>query len=453
MVGTKEPRVVQGFVRGFARCSVALGLLVMVGCGGSSNPNMDGGAGKGGSSAGAGGRGGDAGTGGSGGSAGVGGTAGSAGRGGSGGTGGNAGTGGSAGSGGTPVNCALPPTDGGTDGGGGPDGGALPDNVVFVPNVTVSTLTGGANAGAANGAPGTATFDNPVSIAIGPSGAMVVSDYENNRLRGVATDGAVTTIVQQSSFQRPYGVTFAGSTLYAQTDANPSGIRNSTTGTIWRIDILTGIATAIAPNLGRPRAIAALGTDRLVLADVANQRVQVFNVDTGALSDLAGLMGCPGSANGTGPFARFMEPYGVVVLANGHVIVSDADAHLLRDVSSIGVVTSFAGDGVAGTIDGPAASARFRSPKAIAADASGAVFVSDTEAHRIRRIAADGTVTTVAGNGVGGFMDGAGSAAQFLGQEGLAVSADGRTLFVADGTGGAEPPGPHHRIRKITIAP
>jgi sugar lactone lactonase YvrE len=451
-----------GFVRRFARCFVALGLVVLAGCGGSSNPNTDGGAGKGGSSAGAGGRGGDAGTGGSAGSgssAGVGGTAGSAGRGGSGGTAGIAGTGGSAGSGGTPVNCALPPTDGGTDGGGspdgggGPDGGALPDNVVFVPNVTVSTLTGGATSGAANGAAGTASFDNPVSIAIGPSGAMVVSDYENGLLRGVATDGAVTTIVQQSSFQRPYGVTFAGSTLYAQTDANPSGIRNSTTGTIWRIDIPTGVATPIAPNLGRPRAIAALGTDRLVLADVANQRLQVFNVDTGALSDLAGLMGCPGSANGTGPSARFMEPYGVVALANGHVIVSDAEAHLLRDVSSIGVVTSFAGDGIAGTIDGPAASARFRSPKAIAADASGAVFVSDTEAHRIRRIAADGTVTTVAGNGVGGFMDGAGSAAQFFGQEGLAVSADGRTLFVADGTGGAEPAGPYHRVRKITIAP
>ena len=122
-------------------------------------------------------------------------------------------------------------------------------------------------------------------------------------------------------------------------------------------------------------------------------------------------------------------------------------------MSSIGVVTSFAGDGIAGTIDGPAASARFVSPKAIAADASGAVFVSDTEAHRIRRIAADGTVTTVAGNGVAGFMDGAGNVAQFVGQEGIAVTADGRTLFVADGTGGAEPPGPYHRIRKITIAP
>ena len=264
-----------------------MGLLVLVGCGGGSSNTGSGGKGGGGGGSGgaaatggsagaSGGTGGAAGGAAAGGSAGSAGTGGTVGRGGVGGSAGAGGTGGAGGSGGSAVNCALPPTDGGTDGGGdpdgggGPDGGALPDNVVFVPNVTVSTLTGGANSGSTNGAAGTATFDNPVSIALGPSGAMVVSDYDNDLLRGVATDGAVTTIVQQGSFQRPYGLTFAGSTLYAQTDANPSGTRNNTTGTIWRIDILTGIATPIAPNLGRPRGIAAQGTDRLVLADVAN---------------------------------------------------------------------------------------------------------------------------------------------------------------------------------------
>jgi hypothetical protein len=143
----------------------------------------------------------------------------------------------------------------------------------------------------------------------------------------------------------------------------------------------------------------------------------------------------------------------VAVLAGDRIIVADLGAHLLREVSLAGEVTTFAGDGIAGTIDGPRASARFDGPAALAVDSSGAVFVSDVTAHRIRRIAANGTVTTVAGNGTGGFMDGSGNAAQFFGQEGIAVSANGATIYVADGTGGVEPPGPYHRIRKIIIAP
>jgi len=59
----------------------------------------------------------------------------------------------------------------------------------------------------------------------------------------------------------------------------------------------------------------------------------------------------------------------------------------------------------------------------------------------------------VAGDGTGGFIDGAGNTAEFYGQEGIAVSPDGATIYVADGTLGEEPPGPYHRIRKITIGP
>jgi sugar lactone lactonase YvrE len=148
-----------------------------------------------------------------------------------------------------------------------------------------------------------------------------------------------------------------------------------------------------------------------------------------------------------------LNPQGVAVLAGNRIIVADRDAHLLREISQAGVVTSFAGDGVAGSVDGPRTSARFMAPQALAADDSGSIFVSDPGAHRIRRIASDGTVSTIAGDGNASFADGVGQNAEFFGQEGLAVSADGKTIYVADGTGGSETPVPYHRLRKITLAP
>ena len=288
---------------------------------------------------------------------------------------------GTGGTGGAP-SCALPPTDGGAGGSGG-SGGALPDSVTFFPNVTVSTLTGGATAGAMNGAASVATFANPVNVIIGPSGALVVSDFDNNLLRGVAVDGTASTLTQEAGFTRPFGLAVAGTNLYAQTDSNASGVHTATSSSIWRIDTGTGVATVVGLDVGRPRGLAALSDGRLVLGDVPNQRVRLFDPSTGTATDLAGVMGCPGSVTGTGVNARFVEPYGVAVLAGNRIIVADWGAHLLREVSLAGVVTAFAGDGFPGTIDGPRASARFVNPQSLAADASGAVYVSDVGAHRI----------------------------------------------------------------------
>jgi DNA-binding beta-propeller fold protein YncE len=331
----------------------------------------------------------------------------------------------------------------------------MPDKVIYVANVTVSTLAGGAQPGTTNGPVGVGLLDNPVSIAIEASGTIAVSDFDDGRIRRMgAADGTLSTLTIQSSFSQPFGLAVVGGVLYAQTDDNPDGQRSASSGTIWRIDGTTGAATVTGANLGRPRSFAALSDGKLALADFENQRLRIFDPTSGAVSDLAGMQGCPGSANGTGDSARFTDPRGLTVLAGDRIIVADRSAHILREVSRAGVVTTFAGDGVAGTIDGPlAGGVRFDQPAALAADTAGNVFVSDYGAHRIRRIAASGTVTTVAGDGIGGFMDGAGNMAEFYGQEGIAVSPDGGTIYVADGTLGDEPPGPYHRIRKITIGP
>ncbi len=364
------------------------------------------------------------------------------------GAGGSSGAAGSgAGGAGGAVSCALPAVDGGTP------PGAMADNVVFLPNVTVTTLTGGATAGAAVGAPGVATFNNPVGIAIEPSGSLVVSQYDDDKIRRISTAAVTSTLTSQSGFRRPYGIGVFGGTIYVQTDFNATNQNGASNGTIWRVDATTGVASVVAANIGRPRAFAPLSDGRLVLSDSANYRVRLFDPTTSQLVELAGNASCPGAAEGTGSNARFAFASGITVLAGDRIIVADRAAHVLREVTLAGVVTTFAGDGVAGTIDGPRATARFMGPRAVTSDGTGAVYVSDDIAHRIRRIAADGTVTTVAGTGAEGFADGAGNAAVFFGQEGIAATTDGQTLYLTDGTSGAETVVPYHRIRKITIAP
>jgi DNA-binding beta-propeller fold protein YncE len=209
----------------------------------------------------------------------------------------------------------------------------------------------------------------------------------------------------------------------------------------------------IAENIGRPRGLAALPDGRLVLGDYQNARVRLLNPATGEISDLAGLYGCKGMVDGKGKEARFDIPYGVAVLPDGKVIVADETNHRLRTVAPDGTVATFAGDGGDGTVDGPRLKARFSHPTALTSDFFGNVFVTDYEAHRIRRIAIDGTVTTVAGNGMKGFADGPGEMAQFYGIEGIAAARDGKTVYVADGTGGEPDKPPYNRIRVIKIGP
>lgn len=349
----------------------------------------------------------------------------------------------------------------GIDGGAGcGDGGALPaatlvaDQVAYLAGVTVSTLAGSDVSGSSNGTGAAASFSNPVSVLVEPSGTLLVCDFNNNRIRRVDAAGVTTTLTSQSNFARPFGLALApDGTIYVDTDYNPDHVRDSTTGTVWTLDPASGAAMVVMANLGRTRGLAVRAGGSLLLADNHNQRVRLLDPVAGTVRDLAGLAGCPGAGDGSGGNARFSRPSGIVALADGRAVVSDAAAHVLRtiDVAS-GAVTLFAGAAdQEGSVDGPRLSARFRAPSALAIDTAGNIYLTDTTAHRVRRIAVDGTVTTVAGTGAMGFADGPGAQAALAGIEGIAVTPDGKTLYLADGDGGDDLP--YNRIRKITVAP
>lgn len=168
---------------------------------------------------------------------------------------------------------------------------------------------------------------------------------------------------------------------------------------------------------------------------------------TGAkLGLLAGSLGGPGLADDTGQHARIYNPGGVAMDPAGNVYFADTTNHTIRKlVLSTGVVSLVAGTPKqAGSLDGIGRAARFFGPQGIALDDTGQIlFVADTQNNKIRRIIlGTGEVQTVAGTGVPGADNGAGSTATFRSPCGIAVGPLG--ILVADRD--------NHAIRRILVA-
>jgi sugar lactone lactonase YvrE len=145
---------------------------------------------------------------------------------------------------------------------------------------------------------------------------------------------------------------------------------------------------------------------------------------------LAGT-GVPGWRDGSASRARFTDPFGIAVADEGTVYVSDAGSTpRIRAIRPDGEVYTLAG-GVRGLADGRAGDARFDTPSGLAVAPGGVVYVADTANNAIRRVAPDGSVTTIAGGGLAGYRDGAADQALFNGPIGVAVDRSGRVI-VAD---------------------
>lgn len=344
------------------------------------------------------------------------------------------------------------------------DAGSVLGTVDFVPGVTVSTLAGSATSGGADGTAGAASFDNPTGLALSSGGELFVTEYDGGRVRAITSAGVVRTVAATAGFVGPFSAAFApagGGALLIGTDFDASGVKGPTTGTVWRVAL--GGAGIVAPTVvlggfGRPRGLVALADGRLFVSDRLRSVVGTLELSTSVFTALAGQEGVTGYADGAGASAKFYGPHGCAQLADGSVVVADMANHRLRRVTLAGEVSTFAGSGVAGTHDAPALSARFQSPRDVAVDAAGYVYVVDIGVTldsgawvdlRVRRVTPSGVVQTLAGDGAPGYVDGAGASAEFYGLEGIDVTADGKTVYVSDGNGGDG--SGHHRVRKITV--
>jgi sugar lactone lactonase YvrE len=191
------------------------------------------------------------------------------------------------------------------------------------------------------------------------------------------------------------------------------------------------------PRRGRALAIAAAvliaGAAALLLLWrwTSRPRPETLEPDWAAVVFVLGGDGIAGMRDGDPRRARFSDPFGVASAADGSVYVADAgEAQRIRRIAPDGTVSTLAG-GDRGFADGPAASARFSTPSGLAAGADGVLYVADTGNNAIRRITPDGIVSTVAGGLVPGFRDATGRQALFNGPVGVALDAAGR-IIVAD---------------------
>ena len=187
-----------------------------------------------------------------------------------------------------------------------------------------------------------------------------------------------------------------------------------------------------------PFGIAIADDGTIYVADAGeSNRIRKITKE-GILTTLAG--GNEGFADGNGTAASFNTPSALAIDSNGNLYVADTGNNRIRRVTPQGEVSTIAGDGTAGYVDGVAAQARFNGPIGVAVDANGNVFVADTYNDRVRKISPDGQVSTVAGAGTPGYADGAGNSALFDTPCGVIAMTDG-SLIVAD-TG-------NDRLRKI----
>lgn len=358
--------------------------------------------------------------------------------------------------------CGGSGNDGfGEDGIGTGDGATAPECTMLVEKalpapavspiggVTVETIAGGAEVGKSDGVGPSATFYNPVNVLLDGGQNAIVADFDNSLLRYVTGGGEVTTVLDAGNkFTRPFGLSWLGDALYVQTDQNTTGSYDPDAGSVWRVDISVGDAALIVEEVGRPRGLAPRGGE-LAMADVRHHAIRLLAPSSREVSDWVGSWDCPGFRDGTGAEARFETPYGMDVDPDGNLIVADRGNHAIRRITKDGKVTTIAGKGTPGMVDGDHDEAFFNQPIDVAVDAQGRVFVSDLGNNRIRMIDGSGVVT-VAGNGKRGFADGAGADAEFHGQEGIDVTPDGKTVYVADGTIG-EPGLKFHRVRRVSI--
>jgi sugar lactone lactonase YvrE len=335
------------------------------------------------------------------------------------------------------------------------------------PVAIIQTVAGNGTSGFSgdNGSAAKASLSDPFGVAVDAVGNLYIADTSNHRIRKVDTSGTITTVAGNGT----EGFSGDGGAASSATLNTPIGVAVDTADNLYIADAFNnrirkvnaaGVITTVAGNgdarfsgdhaaatsasLSAPFGVAVDKVGNLYIADTSNHRIRKVDA-SGTITTVAGN-GTEGFSGDGGAAARASLNFPTAVTVNraGDLFITDQSNHRIRKVNAAGVITTVVGNGDAGFFgdDAAATSASLNLPIGTAVDAAGTLYIADTSNHRIRRVSADGTVTTVAGNGIGGFSGdgGAASRATLNSPSGVAVDTAGN-LYIADSF--------NNRIRKL----
>ena len=312
----------------------------------------------------------------------------------------------------------------------------------------------------------TAQLFQPSALALDSAGNLFIADSGTERIRQVRRDGTITTLAGNGTAARgaaeggpagnvplntPMGVAMDpdGNVLVADTYNHrvvlvaPSRALRAVAGTGTGGASPEGTAPLVAQLRG-PRAVCADHGGNVYIVDTSNHRV--LRLPPGGTLQTAAGNGSRGSAGdeGAARLAQLNTPSACATDSGGNLFIADTANHAIRKVSPAGVISTVAGTGAAGASgdEGAATAARLDSPRGVAVDDLGDIFIADTGNQRIRQVTPDGVIHSIAGTGAAGFAGDGGPAAGALlnSPQGLFLDGAGDLYFADSG---------NNRIRRL----
>jgi sugar lactone lactonase YvrE len=326
------------------------------------------------------------------------------------------------------------------------------------PTGIISTVTGSAGIGYLDGTVAAAKLNGPTGIWCNPAGTTLyvaeglpgnndvrkifggnVSTMAGNGTAGYTVDGGPAV---GAELNQPNGVAVdaAGDVFIADQVNNvireitPAGVISTVAGSLFAGNTGDG-ASAVAAQLNAPTGICISGGN-IYVADAGNNRIRVFTVG-GPINAFAGT-GVAGYSDGGGAplSAQFTGPVAVKADAVGNVFIADAGNNVIREISSLGIISTVAGNNALGAghtgDNGSAIAAQLNNPTGVAVDPAGNIYVADAGNNCVRVFQSGGNIYQYAGTTAPGSADGAGFAATFISPADVQYDPISQNIYVAD---------------------
>ena len=309
---------------------------------------------------------------------------------------------------------------------------------------------------------GSGELNSPTGIAVDANGNVYIADYDNNRVRMVSADtGYISTVAGSGEA----GYSGDGSSATSADLSQPCSVATDAEGNIYiadrgnnrirKVTASNGIITTIAGNgsgdgyngdgipataaeLDTPQGVAVDGQGNIYIADTSNSRIREVASETGIISTVAGMAGYGYNGDGIQATSALLQnPTGVTVDADGNLFIADFENARVRKVTkATGIISTIAGNGTGGYggDGGLATSAELAGPYDVFVDGLGDVFIADAGNNRIREVvAATSVISTVAGDGQSGYSGDGGPAtsAGLSRPDGVMLDSRGN-LYIAD---------------------